>query len=66
MKCLYCLVNKEENPEINKNSQDYQLIAIEKPYVNLFFHKECLNKIENIITFLTENTEIWYNYSVQR
>jgi len=61
MKCLYCIVNKKENPEIDRSLADYKVVAIEKPPKLVFFHSECLEKIEDILIFLTKNKEIWYN-----
>lgn len=66
MKCLYCIINNKKTAEINKNSLDYYMIPVEVPYTNLFFHTDCLSKIDNILIFLTENIKIWYNNSVQR
>jgi hypothetical protein len=61
MKCLYCIVKEKNYPKIDKTLANYYMIPIEKPYRNIFFHKECLSKIDNILIFLTENVEIWYN-----
>ena len=42
------------------------MVAIDKPYINLFFHRKCLEDIEeeydnNLSLYLTKNYEIWYN-----
>lgn len=57
MICFYC--GKEINLSENEK---YQMIPIERPYVNLFFHKEnCYNEIKSIEKqYITENAErIW-------
>ena len=48
---------------------NYKMIAIEKPYRNLFFHISCLEEIEKefgmypegMALYLTKNLELWYN-----
>lgn len=40
---------------------DYYMVALEKPYLNLFFHRDCLKKVEDMFCFLTENVDKWYN-----
>ena len=59
--CLYCLVNGGKNPFIEKNSTDYHMFATEHPYANIFFHKKCLFKIEDMEHFLIKNLEFWFN-----
>lgn len=51
--CLYC------SKEIIK--EDYSMVAVEKPYCNLFFHSDCIKKVGDMLCFLTENLEKWYN-----
>ena len=41
---------------------DRKLIALDRPYVNLFFHSECLSSYENIYDFLLKNAEKIYEY----
>lgn len=39
------------------------MFAIDKPYINLFFHRECYNKIKgDMEVFLTQNEQLFYNY----
>lgn len=56
--CVYCMVKEQE-----KDENDYTMIGLDRPYVNLFFHRSCLEEIgkENVGRFLQENLEIWYN-----
>jgi len=37
------------------------LVAIEQPYTNLFFHRDCYNEIDDIKSFVSENVEKLYN-----
>lgn len=54
--CFDC--DKEIEPE-----QDKFMLALEKPYTNLWFHKSCYNAIKSeIIVYLTENEKKVYNY----
>ena len=57
--CIYCKVN-------NKKSRDktFKMIALDRPYINLWIHASCLKKIggyDDLDSFLQENREIWYN-----
>lgn len=47
---------------------DYFMVAVEIPYSNVFFHKECYNKLlgevvdwDGLRVYLAENFETWYN-----
>jgi hypothetical protein len=40
------------------------MIPLEKPYVNLWIHKDCLPEIDNMLEFLLKNYKKWYNYYV--
>lgn len=55
--CFYC------DKEI-EDSERYQFLGIDVPYLNLFFHKEtCWKEVSgNINSFLTSNVEKVYNY----
>lgn len=55
--CLYCFINNEEVSEIKDN--DYQIIPVEFPYKNIFFHKDCTKKIENMNDYIIKNVDIW-------
>lgn len=51
-RCFKCILEKK-NFEIGDRHTMYPL---EKPYVNLFFHKDCYNQIKpNIEEFVAEN-----------
>lgn len=58
MRCFHC----EE--EITKGDR-YQMIGLDTPYANLYFHKpDCLSEV-NVVglnTYLTLNKEKIYNY----
>lgn len=43
---------------------DYFMQALEKPYCNLFFHRDCLKEIEkntDLVEYLTLKSELIYN-----
>jgi hypothetical protein len=53
MKCFYC------NEEIGDGKA--RIIALDKPYLNLYFHREtCFRKVEN------QGTENYISENVQR
>lgn len=54
MICPYC------EKEILKEDSKF-MIALEKPYYNIYFHKSCLISIENIRELLQNKVQIWYN-----
>lgn len=58
MKCFYC---GEEITQIGDN--DYKIIPLDKPYVNLFFHKAtCYDLVRGIEQkYLTENLQRIYD-----
>lgn len=46
----------------------YKLVAVDKPYFNVFFHLPCFNELmkevgtwEGIELYLAKNLEMWYN-----
>lgn len=50
-KCPVC------NQEILYTERPF-MIGLEKPYMNIFFHKECYNQVEgNMTEFLDENID---------
>ena len=53
--CFYC--GKEINVTDSK-----RMVPLEKPYMNLFFHLDCLKQIPDIGIYLTENSKMLYNY----
>ena len=57
--CAYCKHNKKDNIKITDTN--YKMEALEVPYLNVFFHKECRDKIKDIHLFLSEYVEMWYN-----
>jgi hypothetical protein len=62
MICPYC----EKEVKVFKDGSDYRMVALDRPYVNLFFHRDCFINLENdgdLFAFLTKNTEKWYNYN---
>ena len=54
--CFYC--GKEINVTDSK-----RMVPLEKPYMNLFFHLDCLNEIPDINLYLTENQNLLQEYS---
>ena len=55
--CLYCRVNNKDGNITGK----YKQVAIEVPYINIYFHVKCYNLIENMSKFLQDTVDIWYN-----
>jgi hypothetical protein len=51
--CFVC------NKEIE---DDYRMIGVDKPYVNLFFHKACLSSVGDLSIYLVQNAKRVYNY----
>lgn len=65
LSCVEC--QKEVVP-----STPYKMVALEKPYINLFFHRDCYNSVlleiegwENLPVYLARNLEVWYNKGVR-
>lgn len=63
MQCIHC-------EKKLKKKEPYKMVALDKPYLNLFFHPECLSSIEkgdrnNLFVYLTKNHEIWYNRYIE-
>jgi hypothetical protein len=53
--CPYCL-------QILANADEVYMVSLEKPYMNLFFHKDHYFAIkDSLYQFLTENLNNWYN-----
>lgn len=42
------------------NTDDKMMIGVDRPYVNIWFHKECVRMVD-INKFLSENWEMCYN-----
>jgi hypothetical protein len=41
---------------------DYMMIGLDRPYINLMFHRECYNKIKsNLNEYLGQSFQEWYN-----
>ena len=58
-RCFHCEVNGKNNVKII--GIDYKMVAIERPYINLFFHKKCYENIENMEIYLQKYFKVWYN-----
>jgi hypothetical protein len=59
--CLYCLSKGKSKEESEIILDNYQMVAIERPYINLWFHGECYRDIKHLPLFLQENKDLWYN-----
>lgn len=64
MRCIDC------GGKLERTEGEYKMVALDKPYANLFFHPKCLSDIEqgnekNLSVYLTENYEIWYNKYIE-
>jgi len=54
-KCIVCDIQLEQE-------DDKFMVALEVPYMNLFLHKDCYNKIKDILLdFLIKNLEKYIN-----
>jgi hypothetical protein len=40
----------------------YQIIGLDKPYINLYFHRGCYGLIGEINVFLSQNVKKVYNW----
>lgn len=58
--CILCLIEKKEEIDLGN---DYFLLALEKPYMNLYCHKECYKSksYDEIVQILAKNVNLWYN-----
>jgi hypothetical protein len=58
--CVECQLKIEDS--------DYQMVALEYPYTNLFFHRECFDRVLDevgewcgLALYLASISEKWYN-----
>jgi hypothetical protein len=58
-KCFYC------NKDILKTDEKRN-VPLDRPYVNLPFHEVCLDSIEDVTLFLTQNLQRVYTYIENR
>ena len=56
MICCKCsdpiIIKKDENGRVKEIR--YKMVALDSPYINLFFHVKCLNETDDLIEFLIE------------
>jgi hypothetical protein len=48
---------------------DYNMLPLDIPYINLFFHKNCFKLMggyDNMRVYCTENLKRVYNWSIDR
>lgn len=57
--CFYC------DKEI-LSTDEKRIVPLDKPYINLWFHRACLDSIENVDVLLTQNPQKIYNYKEKR
>jgi len=65
MKRYICFDCNKSIDDIN----DYNMYAIDRPYVNLFFHKDCFNKIggyRKMGEYCTLRQDLVYNYIIHK
>ena len=55
--CLWCKIN----PPKRKINDHFMLVALDRPYINLWFHRKCYSRLneEELIAFLNETQKIW-------
>jgi len=57
--CLYCKWLGEASSSFEV-SENWKMVGLDRPYVNLWFHASCFKKIEgDILDFIKENRELW-------
>jgi len=56
--CIYCKATRKR-----AISDSFTMLGLDRPYINLWIHKKCLEKVgwDNLSSFLQENKEMWYN-----
>ena len=60
--CALRICQKEVDP-----GEPYQMIGIDKPYYNVFFHRTCFERLEKRIgwegigLYLAKTFNLWYN-----
>ena len=57
--CIYCLSKGKTKKQSQIKSNNKKMIALDRPYINLSFHRKCYNKIDNMEEFLKETYQIW-------
>ena len=54
--CVYCETKRKRK----LNSDNWFMLGIERPYKNIWFHKECYKKVEsNLEDFLVDTYNYW-------
>ena len=68
MRCSYEPCQKEI-----VSKERYQLVPVDRPYFNVYFHKECYNNLleqvgswENLYVYLGDNLSLWYTRKEKR
>lgn len=59
--CLYCLNKGETKIKAKIKSGDMKVVGIDRPYINLTFHKKCYKKIKDMYKFAQDTYDLWYN-----
>lgn len=59
--CVYCLHKGKSKRVAEVKTKDAYMIGLDRPYINLWFHKKCKNKIKDMYKFLMESQETWRN-----
>lgn len=58
-KCFRCLCEGKDL----EVGDEYFMYPLDRPYVNIFFHRACYKEVEqNIVEFLAQNQKILYTY----
>ncbi len=55
------------------SKERYQLVPVDRPYFNVYFHRECYNLLieqvgswENLYLYLGDNLNLWYTREEKR
>jgi len=55
--CFWCKVN----PPKRKINDRFKIVALDRPYINLWFHHKCYSRLneKELLAFLNETQKIW-------
>lgn len=57
--CIYCL-HEGKNKKLSEiKKDDAYMIGLDRPYINLWFHRKCKNKIKDMQKYLIKSKKTW-------
>lgn len=59
MRCFYCdkEISTTKNSDGRVQETRYIMVALDRPYGNLFFHRPCFDSMDNMEVYLTQNMD---------